>query len=597
MRNFGYSEKGDTASIRDYHLWQRIIGYCSRHKVGLFGAVILSFAVTSASLSLPKLMQYGIDSYITVETIDPETRISGLGNVTAMYGLMVVTVFICSFLQVILLEWVGQSIMHRLRMDLFNKLIYLDLAFFNQERVGRLVTRLTNDIQNMHEMFTSVMVTLFNDLLKLVGIFVILYLMNVDLALVMSGFVPLAVVITYFFSKFAREKFRAIRNQLAKMNTFLSESIGSMNVIQVFGRQEKLDNDYMEMTSEYLKRTFAQIRVFGSFMPLTELMGSVAVALILWYGGGEVIQQRLSIGELVAFISYMRLFFQPLRELSQKYSIVQSAMASAERIFQLLDKESRLQVQEPVTTMDEVKGDISFERVWFEYENDTPVLQSITLNIKAGETIALVGSTGSGKSTLINLLVRFYDPVKGHITIDGQDISHIPIHRLRQVVGVVLQDILLLPDTVAANIILDQEMDQEKIDHIIKQTGVGAFIDRLPKGLNTIIGEGGTSLSVGEKQLLSFARALYRDPAILILDEATASIDTHSENILQQAVEAGFKGRTSLVIAHRLSTVRSVDRIVVMDKGQVVEEGSHEDLMQQNSRYRTLVQLDLKNDG
>jgi ATP-binding cassette subfamily B protein len=307
----------------------------------------------------------------------------------------------------------------------------------------------------------------------------------------------------------------------------------------------------------------------------------------------------LTIGELVAFLSYMRLFFQPLRELSQKYSIVQSAMASAERIFQTLDTRSVMTLLEPVQTVGPVAANarIEFRQVRFGYEPDHPVLKGIDLTIAPGETVALVGSTGAGKSTLISLLVRFYDPVHGAVLIDGQDIRHLPLQALRQRVGIIMQDIFIMPDTIRANIVLDQEADEARLADLLHQTGIQSFIDRLPDGLATEIGEGALNLSQGEKQLLSFVRALYRNPAILVLDEATASIDTESENMLEQAIAAGFSDRTSLVIAHRLSTIRRVDRIVVMDQGRIVEQGSHEELMERESLYRRLVQMDLQFEG
>ncbi len=558
---------------------------------------MLSLIVTAATLSLPRLMQLGIDRYIVTDALNSAQRIDGLGRITLQYALLIGVVFTATFSQMVVLEWIGQSIMHRLRQQLFAHLLTLDLSFFHSQPAGRLVTRLTNDIQNMHEMFTSVMITLFNDGLKLAGIFWFLTMMNVRLALVMAVFVPLALVVTLVFSRFAREKFRLIRSQLAKINSFLAESLGGVSVIQAFGGQARSCRVYSELTHEYLLRSFGQIRVFGAFMPLTEFMSSAAIALIIWYGGGEVIRRQLTIGELVAFLSYMRLFFQPLRELSQKYSIVQSAMASAERIFQTLDTRPTMQVLvDPVSSSESFtgKGTIEFKGVSFGYTPDELVLKNIDLKIASGETVALVGSTGAGKSTLISLLVRFYDPLRGSVHINGQDVRYVPLQALRQRVGIIMQDIFIMPDTVRANIVLDSEADEERLTRILDQTGIRSFIDRLPQGLETLIGEGALNLSLGEKQLLSFARALYRDPAILVLDEATASIDTESENMLEQAIAAGFQDRTSLVIAHRLSTIRRVDRIVVMDQGRIVEQGSHEQLMGSASLYRHLVEMDLQ---
>jgi ATP-binding cassette, subfamily B, multidrug efflux pump len=594
MHNFGYLEEGKAGTVGDVRLWRRILGYCQGHIPGLAGAVVLSLIVTIAGLALPRLMQLGIDQYIVTDALSSSERIAGLGRVAVQYGLLIGVIFLVTFCQMVVLEWIGQSIMHRLRQDLFAHLLTLDLRYFHSQPAGRLVTRLTNDIQNMHEMFTSVMVTLFNDGLKLVGIFWFLALMNGRLALVMAVFIPLAVVVTVIFSRFAREKFRAIRSQMAKINSFLAESLAGVAVIQSFGGQERSSRAHSGLTHEYLLRSFGQIRVFGAFMPLTELMSSVAIALIIWYGGGEVIRQHLTIGELVAFLSYMRLFFQPLRELSQKYSIVQSAMASAERIFQTLDTRSTMTLLPPVQAVGPIitGGAIAFKGVSFGYEPDQPILKGIELNIVPGETVALVGATGAGKSTLISLLVRFYDPTQGEVRIDGQDIRQIPVEALRRRVGIIMQDIFIMPDTVRANVVLDQEPDEDRLNAILQQTGLQSFIGRLPRGLDTRIGEGALNLSLGEKQLLSFVRALYRDPAILVLDEATASIDTESENMLEQAIEAGFHGRTSLVIAHRLSTIRRADRIVVMDQGQIVEQGSHEQLMERTSLYRSLVLMD-----
>lgn len=597
MHNFGYTEEGQGGSIGDLRLWQRVLVYCRHHSLALVGAVALSLVVTLAGLGLPRLMQMGIDQSIVNTSVEAAARVAGLGRVALWYGLLVGVVFVATFLQVVVLEWIGQSIMQRLRQDLFTHLMTLDLHYFHSQPAGRLVTRLTNDIHNMHEMFTSVMVTLFNDGLKLLGIFWFLFAMNWRLALVMAVFIPLAVAVTTVFSRFARVQFRAIRAQQAKLNSFLAESLAGVAVIQCFGGQERSSSTHAGLTRQFMERNFGQIKVFGLFMPLTELMSSAAVALIIWHGGGEVLKSQLTIGELAAFISYMRLFFQPLRELSQKYSIVQSAMASAERIFQTLDTQPAIRLaassDSATPSQSEDRGRIEFCGVHFGYQEDQPILTDINLQLAPGETVALVGSTGAGKSTLISLLVRFYDVSAGVVRVDGIDVRQLPLEALRQRVGVIMQDIFILPDTVRANILLDQPDDSARLEAILCTTGLHAFIERLPQGLETRIGEGALNLSLGEKQLLSFVRALYRDPAILVLDEATASIDTESENMLEAAIAAGFQGRTSLVIAHRLSTIRRVDRIVVMDHGRIVEQGSHAELMaREGSLYRELVRLD-----
>lgn len=595
MRNFGYFEEGSIGRISDTRIWQRLFTYCRVHRIGLTAAILLSMLVTGTTLTLPRLMQMAIDNCMTATEIDIASRIGGLGELALIYGIAVAVTFAAGFIQVILLEYIGQSIMNRLRNDLYRHLLCLDLAFFHSHPAGRLVTRLTNDIQNMHEMFTSVMVTLFNDALKLIGILVVLYLLNVRLAMVMTVFLPLSLIVTLLFSRLARDRFRAIRSQLAVLNAFLQETVSAVNVLQLFGRQQESLSRFKELNQEYLQRTLRQIRLFGTFMPLTEFLGSLAMAIILWYGGGEIIREQLTLGELVAFISYMRLFFQPMRELSQKYSIVQSAMASAERIFQLLDTRSSINAPPNPLPGEMIKGEIRFEKVCFGYrEEKKEVLHAIDLQIRAGETVALVGSTGAGKSTLISLLVRFYDPTSGKILVDGHDLREFAPETLREKIGIVLQDVLIEPDTILANIALGTGQDRQHVQEILEQTGMDSFIGRLPEGLDTRIGEGGLDLSAGEKQLLAFARVLCRNPTVLILDEATASVDTEAENLLEQAISASFSGRTSVVIAHRLSTVRRADRIVVMDRGRIVEQGSHEELMENHGAYADLITMDLQ---
>lgn len=597
MHNFGYDEDGWSGTEKDHHIWKKILRYSYRFYPGLLLAIVLSFLVTGATLWLPRLMQQGIDQYITATGLEAQVRIHGLGSIALFYGILVAVVFLAGFLQIVILEWIGQSIMYTIRQDLFSHLLKLDLAFFNRQPGGRLVTRLTNDIQNMHEMFTTVLVTVFNDFLKLAGILVLLFMMNFRLALLLSVFVPASIGITIIFARLARQKFRAIRQQLVKLNSFLQESIFGLSVIQLFNCQKDNYGKYFTLSEEYVKRTLAQIRLFGTFMPLTELMSSVAIAMIVWYGGGEVIRHKLTLGELVAFLSYMRLFFQPLRELSQKYSIVQSALASAERIFELLGRKMEIRSPALPATTSAIRGGLTFEKVSFGYEKNEPILHEIELSITQGETVAVVGSTGAGKSTLINLLVRFYDPQQGRILLDGVDVRDFSLNDLRRIIGVVMQDVFIIPDTLLANIILETGADRETVSGIIGKAGMEDFVKGLPYGLDTLIGEGNLELSTGEKQLLCFARVLCRDPVVLILDEATSSIDTATENILERTVAASFEGRTSLVIAHRLSTIRRADRIVVMDKGRIVEQGTHEELMGIKGMYYFLVNLDLYQDG
>ncbi len=592
MRNFGYFEEGKIGRVSDVRLWKKIVGLCRAKRVGLVAAIVLSLLVTAATLALPKIMQMAIDTCMTIPAKEPASSIGQLFTYAQLYLGAVIVVFGAGFVQVVLLEYIGQSIMLTLRNDLYAHLLTLDLAFFHAHPAGRLVTRLTNDIQNMHEMFTSVMVTLFNDVLKLVGILVVLFIYNFRLAAVMAMFLPLSLGLTLLFSRLARERFRAIRSQLAALNSFLQESISALTIVQLFGQEQLSRDKFCGLNAHYFQLTLRQIRLFGTFLPLTEFLGALAMAIILWYGGGQVIRQQLSLGELVAFFSYMRLFFQPMRELSQKYSIVQSAMASAERIFQLFDQQGTIQAPANPYTPLSLKGDVCFQDVSFGYSSEETVLKDISLQITAGETIAVVGPSGAGKTTLMNLLVRFYDPQQGKILLDGHQLRDYSPAFLREKIGIVLQDVLIEPDTVLANIVLGTRKDRSFVKTILRRTGMNTFVSRLPHGIDTLIGEGGHDLSAGEKQLLAFARVLCRDPDLLILDEATSSVDTASENVLEVAIQQTFQGRTSVIIAHRLSTVRRADRVIVMDKGQIKEQGTHKQLMRAQGLYADLVVMD-----
>jgi ATP-binding cassette, subfamily B, multidrug efflux pump len=595
MRNFGYFEEGYTSSLSDKGLWLRILDYLNPFLLPFFGAVLLSLFVTASALGLPWLMQQGIDLYVTDSSQSFDLRMAGLARIITAYGGLIFLGFITAFLQVLVLEWIGQSIMQRLRQDLFSHLLHVGMPFFSRQPVGRLVTRLTNDVQNMHEMFTSIMVTLFNDLLRMVCILGLLVYMNLRLGLILCLFVPLAAVVTILFSKLARIQFRSIRKQLAKLNAFIQESVSGVTLVQLFSRTDDLKGNFAKLNDGYLSKTLRQIRLFGTFMPLTELMGSLAVAIILWYGGGEIIRQQLSLGELVAFLSYMRLFFQPLRELSQKYSIVQSALASAERIFHLLDTEA---AEEDRTNSSKEKkplsltGDLCFTKVNFSYNPNQPVLHDISFTIKNGETVAIVGSTGSGKSTLINLMLRFYEPDSGTITLAGHPLPNVPRKELRREIGVVMQEMLILQDTLLKNIVLDTQKERGEVTTLLQQAQLTEFISSLPQGLDTIIGEGGQEISTGEKQLLAIARVLCRTPSLLVLDEASSAIDSKTEKLLEQPLEHCFQEKTVLIIAHRLSTIQRADRIIVLEKGKIMEQGTHRELLAQSGMYSKLIALD-----
>ena len=588
---YGYFEEDKLGEVADINLWRRILRYTSHYWHGVAAAVFLSIAVIGTSLLLPYLVRLGVDNYIINAQIPVSARFSGLAILAVIFGLAVIAGFVANYFQVTVLEWTGQNIMHRLRQHLYSHMMRLDLAFFHAHPSGKLVTRLTNDIQNMHEMFTSVIVTLFNDTIQIIGILILLYWLNWRLAMVMTLLLPVILASTFIFSRLARNVFREIRTNLARINSYLQEAVSGISLIQLFQREKDTGENFNRLNQNYFQSAMRQIKIFGVFMPMLEIISSTATALIIWYGGVLILKGEMTIGILVAFLSYMRLFFQPLRELSQKYSIVQSAMASAERIFQLLDTKSSMAFAASPVLPQTVDGRLEFRNVTFGYEPDHPVIHELSLHVAPGETVAVVGATGSGKTTLVNLLERMYDPNLGSILLDGYDLRDLDPIWLRNVVGLVMQEIYLIPGTIRENILLDREMAEDELGGILEQAQLADLISRLPEGVHTMIGEGNMELSSGQRQLLALARIMARDPDILVLDEATANVDSETEILVERAIAATLAKRTSIVIAHRLSTIRRAERILVMDAGVIVEEGTHAQLMTKKGFYYRLQNL------
>jgi ATP-binding cassette subfamily B protein len=593
QHSYGFFEEDQLANFGDATIWRRIAGYVRPQRRGVAAAVSLSFVVILTNLALPYLIRLAIDNFISAPQLSVEQRTSGLGSLASLFIILVISGFAANFFQVTILELTGQKIMHGLRQKLFRHLLSLDLTFFNNNPTGKLVTRLTNDIQNMHEMFTSVAVTIFNDVLQLIGILVILYFMNWRLAILMSLLLPLVALHSVTFSRMARDAFRKIRTQLAIINSFLQETLGGMALIQHFLRERDTEEKFRHQNHLYRKQTLFQIKIFGIFLPMLEFISSLAIAMIIWFGGKEILAGRTTIGEMAAFLSYMRLFFKPLREISQKYSIIQSAMASAERIFQLLDRRSSLKSPRPVSHSmpPQIRGDIKFEAVNFSYNENEQIIRGLDLHIRPGESLAIVGPTGSGKTSIINLLVRLYDPTSGKIRVDDVNLTDFDLHNLRQQIGLVMQDIFLIPGTFRENLAFGEEISAEKIADILQESQLSEVVKHLPKGLDTIIGEGGYELSAGQKQLLALGRVMVRDPAILILDEATANIDSITEELLEQAISTSLSNRTSIIIAHRLSTIRHSNRIVVLEQGKITALGSYNELLAAGGLFSRLVQL------
>jgi ATP-binding cassette subfamily B multidrug efflux pump len=522
--------------------------------------------------------------------------LKGVMNIGLFLLFLIGGSLLLSYWEVFLLEKSGQHIMQDIRMELFARIQDQGIWVYDRNPVGRLVTRVTNDIENLNEMFKSVIVTVFKDIFLLFGIIVVLINLSWRLALISFVLLPFVVILTWFFSNQAREVFRQIRKHIAAINAFLQERISGIRIVQLFVQEESQLRSFQELNHKNYLASMRQIKIFAIFMPSMEVFSSIGIGLLIWYGGAKVIGEQLSLGSLVAFIGYIQMFFKPIRDISEKYNIMQSAMASMERIFGLMDQREIVHEVSIPRRPTSVQGHLQFKNVSFSYERGFQVLDNVSFEIKPGQVVALVGVTGSGKTTMINLLERFYDFEKGAILLDGIDIRDWQIHELRSQIGLVMQDVFIFAGNIADNIALgNTTISRDTIEGVSRQVHAYQFIERLPGGFDHEVKEGGGSLSAGERQLLALGRALACNPKLLVLDEATSSVDPETERLIQDSIARLSRRQTTLIVAHRPSTVQQADRILVVHQGHIVEQGTHEELMDLGNVYSRLNRLYVRN--
>jgi ATP-binding cassette subfamily B protein len=572
----------------DARLLRRLWRYVRPYRATLALAFGLLVLVSAVELVQPYLIKLAIDRYVT------QGQLEGLGGIAALFLAALVVEFLLRYAQMYVLERTGQNVVYDVRTDTFAHLQRLPASFFDRNPVGRLMTRVTSDVEAINEAFTSGLVMILADVVKLVGIIAILLWMDWRLALVTFAILPLMLGVTWWFRGKVRSAWRRVRTMLARLNAFLQENVSGMRLVQLFGREPANMEMFDTINREHRDMQLRAVRFDSLFSAVAEALGSITLAAIVWAGGGRILRGSVTFGTLVAFIEYAEKFFRPVQELSQRYTTMQAAMASAERIFNLLDTEPSI-ASPPVPRRVEgrLRGEIAFENVTFGYNEGEPVLRDVSFRVRPGEKLAVVGWTGSGKSTLIRLLVRLYDVQEGRITLDGVDVRDYDLHELRRAVGVVLQDHFLFAGSVEYNISLgDPRVAPERVRAAAAAVHADRFIERLPGDYAEEVRERGSNFSVGEKQLLSFARAVAFDPAVLVLDEATASVDPATERNIQEALGTILRGRTSIVIAHRLATVRDADRILVLHHGTLREQGSHDELIDLDGGiYQTLWRL------
>jgi ATP-binding cassette, subfamily B, multidrug efflux pump len=599
-----FREEEALGKVYDSRLAGRLFRYLRPYRRWVSLAALLTLPVAPLAAVGPYLFEVAVDRYIVPslrQQIAIAAGIHGLGWVSLLFIATLALGFAFQYLQVRVMQKVGQETMYDLRKEIFEHLQRLPMAFYDRSPVGRLVTRVTTDVDALNDLFATGIAAMVNDAFLLVLFVFIMLKMNWKLALATFAVLPLLFLATWIFRDKVRDANRRIRTAIARINAFLQEHISGMSVVQLFNRERKAREQFAELNRVHMEAYKDAILAFALFYPGVEFVGVVAIITVFWYGGLQVLAGTVSVGVLIAFMQYAQRFFQPIQDLSEKFNILQSAMAASERIFKLLDEPLPPQIAPGARPLGRVRGEIEFRNVWFAYHGgDHPkeadwVLRDVSFRVDAGQTIAIVGHTGAGKTTTIQLLLRFYDIQRGEILLDSTDILDLSVQDLRRQFGIVLQDPFLFSGTLESNVRLGTaNVDRLAAEAALREVGLGPFLDSLPQGLDTPVSERGSTFSVGQRQLISFARALAHNPRFLILDEATSSVDTKAEMMIREALDRLLTGRTSIVIAHRLSTIQHADRILVFHKGRLREQGTHQELLAHRGIYYRLYQLQYK---
>jgi len=583
-------EKTTSGNIIDFQVLKRLYQYVKPYSLVFYSLIVLTLLTAVLGPVKPYLVSFAIDDYVSVGNYLGLVKI-----INILIGLLVFQAIV-QYAHTYLSGWLGQTIIKDIRVRLYRHILNLNLRFFDRTPIGRLVTRNVSDIETLSQVFSEGLAALAGDILQIVFILGLMFYMNWKLTLISLSTLPLLMFSTYIFKEKVKFAFNEVRNAVSNLNSFVQEHVTGMSIVQIFNSEEREYKKFKDINDEHRKANIRSVMYYSVYYPVAEVIQALGIGLLVWWGAKGIIQEdpAITLGNLIAFIMYIQMFFRPIRMIADRFNTLQMGIVSSSRIFKLLDSRDQIPNNGSYKP-DHLTGDVEFKNVWFAYEERNYVLKDISFKVQPGKSLAIVGATGAGKSSIINLLNRFYDINRGHIYIDKKDIGEYELERLRENIGVVLQDVFLFSDSIEKNITLgNPDITREKIMEAAELVGARKFIERLPGGLNYDVKERGATLSVGQRQLISFIRAMVYDPKIIVLDEATSSVDTETEELIQSAIEKLMKGRTSIVIAHRLSTIQNADSIMVLDHGEIKEVGNHQKLLEKDGFYRQLYNMQYK---